>query len=105
MRTWEIVSEGGIDELLLNDRPYADPGPGEVLVMVTDGILERPDPEGEFFGDERLRAVVRGHPGASAGEILEAIFEAASTHGQGRPWDDDATVVVVRRDEEPSPSA
>jgi serine phosphatase RsbU (regulator of sigma subunit) len=85
-------------------RGFARMRPGEVLVLVTDGILERPDAEGEFFGAERLRTVVRGHSHASADEILEGIFEAATAHGDGRPWDDDATVVVVRRDEEASPS-
>jgi serine phosphatase RsbU (regulator of sigma subunit) len=73
---------------------------GEVMVLVTDGILERASPAGEFFGDERVRSLVRGLRDASAGEILERLFEAATDHGAGRPWDDDATAVVVRRLEE-----
>ena len=34
MRAWEIVSEGGIDALELNERPDPLPGPGQVLVRV-----------------------------------------------------------------------
>lgn len=81
-------------------RGFARMRPGEVLVLVTDGILERPDPGGEFFGVERVRSLVREHLEASATEILDRLFGAADAHGEGRPWDDDATVVVVRRLEE-----
>jgi NADPH:quinone reductase-like Zn-dependent oxidoreductase len=34
MRAYEIVSEGGIDALALNERPEPQPGPGQVLVAV-----------------------------------------------------------------------
>jgi sigma-B regulation protein RsbU (phosphoserine phosphatase) len=71
--------------------------PGDVLVMCTDGILERRDREGTFFGEDRLRAVVRARKDQSASVILEAIFDASEIHGSGRSWEDDATVVVVRR--------
>jgi stage II sporulation SpoE-like protein len=71
--------------------------PGDLLVMCTDGILERRAPDGSFFGEDRLRALVRDRRGASASALLEAIFDASESHGRGRPWEDDATVVVVRR--------
>jgi len=34
MRAYEIVSDGGVDALALNQRPTPQPGPGEVLVRV-----------------------------------------------------------------------
>lgn len=34
MQAYEIIGEGGIDALALNDRPDPEPGPGEVLVRV-----------------------------------------------------------------------
>ena len=40
--------------------------PGDVLVLCTDGILERRNPDGEFFGEERLRAPAGGGPGRGA---------------------------------------
>jgi sigma-B regulation protein RsbU (phosphoserine phosphatase) len=83
-------------------RGFARIRPGEVLVLCTDGILERPDASGEFFGAERLRRVVRDHPGTSAERLLERIYQAVTAHGDDRPWDDDATVVVVRRLETPA---
>jgi sigma-B regulation protein RsbU (phosphoserine phosphatase) len=74
---------------------YLDPG--DLLVLCTDGILERRDPAGTFFGEERLRSLVAERRGSTASAILEAIFDAAEEHGAGRAWEDDATVMVVRR--------
>jgi sigma-B regulation protein RsbU (phosphoserine phosphatase) len=71
--------------------------PGEVLVLCTDGILERRDPKGEFFGTGGLSAVVRNNMGASAQEILDRVFAEATAFGDGRPYEDDATLVVVKR--------
>jgi len=71
--------------------------PDDLLVMCTDGILERRAPDGTFFGEDRLRELVCERRRESASEILEAIFAAAEAHGRGRAWEDDATVVIVRR--------
>jgi sigma-B regulation protein RsbU (phosphoserine phosphatase) len=71
--------------------------PGDVLVLCTDGILERRDRAGDFFGRERLEGVVREAWGQAAGAVLERVFEAARVFGKTRHWEDDATVVVVRR--------
>jgi sigma-B regulation protein RsbU (phosphoserine phosphatase) len=80
-------------------RGFARLHPGEVLLLLTDGILERRDKKGEFFGDERVRSVVRQHQSQTAAVILERLFDAALAWGDGRPWEDDATIVVVKRSE------
>ncbi len=78
-------------------RGFARLHPDEVLLLLTDGILERRDRQGEFFGDERVRSVVRAHQSEPASVILERLFDAALAWGDGRPWEDDATIVVVKR--------
>jgi stage II sporulation SpoE-like protein len=78
-------------------RGFAHLEPGSVLVLCTDGILERRNRKGEFYGEERLKQLVEKNRGASAEALLEALFAAAIAFGKGRPWEDDATVVVVRR--------
>ncbi len=78
-------------------RGFARVRPGEVLVAVTDGILERRDAKGEFFGLERLKAVVQASRALSAENLLERIFAEAQAFGASRSWDDDATAVVVKR--------
>ncbi len=78
-------------------RGFARVHPGEVLLMLTDGILERRDRAGEFFGLDRVRAIVREMQAQPATAILDRLFEAALAWGEGRPWEDDATIVVVKR--------
>ena len=34
MKAWEIISDGGVDALVLNDRSTPEPGPGQVLVKI-----------------------------------------------------------------------
>jgi serine phosphatase RsbU (regulator of sigma subunit) len=70
---------------------------GDVLVLYTDGILERRNRAGDFFGPERLERVVREAWGQPAGVVLQRVFEAAREFGKTRHWEDDATVVVLRR--------
>jgi sigma-B regulation protein RsbU (phosphoserine phosphatase) len=79
--------------------------PGDVLVAMTDGIFDRRSKGGEFFGEAQLRRVVEGST-ESASALLDRIFTAALDFGDGRPWEDDATAVVIRRLETPvSPPA
>jgi sigma-B regulation protein RsbU (phosphoserine phosphatase) len=80
-------------------RGFARLHAGEVLLLLTDGILERRDRKGEFFGDERVRSLVREHQSQTAEAILAQLFDAALAWGDGRPWEDDATIVVVKRGE------
>jgi sigma-B regulation protein RsbU (phosphoserine phosphatase) len=70
---------------------------GDVLVLTTDGILERRGRGGDSFGQGGVEAAVRRDASASAPEILERVFDAAASFGDGGPWEDDATIVVVKR--------
>ena len=71
--------------------------PGATLLLYTDGLIERRTPTGDFFGVERLQEVVRGSEGLSASETLERLFDAAGEFGDGAPWEDDASAVVLKR--------
>jgi len=71
--------------------------PGSVLFLCTDGILERGNAKGEYFGDCCLRKTINAHHGRSAREMLESVFAAAFEFGDGKPWEDDATGVLVIR--------
>jgi len=59
-------------------RGFARLRPGELLVLCTDGILERRAASGEFFDVDRLRATVRETQDQSAAAIVERIFDASS---------------------------
>jgi sigma-B regulation protein RsbU (phosphoserine phosphatase) len=78
-------------------RGFARLEPGELLVLCTDGVLERRDRQNEFFGTAGVSRVVREAAEASAGTVLDRLFAESFTHGLDRPWEDDATLMVVRR--------
>jgi serine phosphatase RsbU (regulator of sigma subunit) len=70
---------------------------GDVLVFYTDGVTEAMNAQQEFFGTERLRAVVAGQTGASAQQVMDAILtEVHAFVGDATP-SDDLTLFVVRR--------
>jgi Stage II sporulation protein E (SpoIIE) len=78
-------------------RGFTHLDPGDVLVLFTDGIVERRSAEGEFFGEERLRQLVRANQRASAPELLQQLLDAAQSFGRSRHWEDDVTMIVIRR--------
>jgi sigma-B regulation protein RsbU (phosphoserine phosphatase) len=60
---------------------------GDRLVLVTDGVTEAENAEGEFFDNHRLEKVAAESGG------LEQILSAVSTFCAGNPLSDDCTVV------------
>ncbi len=70
-------------------------GPEDLLVLVTDGVLEAASPAGEPFGLERLERAVR-EAGAAPAQVVEAVRSAVARHQAGAPVADDRTLVVLR---------
>jgi sigma-B regulation protein RsbU (phosphoserine phosphatase) len=66
---------------------------GDVLVLYTDGITEARRDD-EFFGDERLRAVVADAGDATAQELADVLVAAAVDFQDGTPRDDIAVLVL-----------
>jgi len=77
-------------------------GPGEILVLYTDGITESRNPQEEEFGTERLAAIVRAEREKDASAIVESVFHGlAEFAGCGDPYDDRTLVIVKRSPTEP----
>jgi serine phosphatase RsbU (regulator of sigma subunit) len=77
----------------LADVPF-DLGPGDDLVLYTDGVTEERGPDG-FFGVQRLRDVVTASAGLSADAVAGRIERAVLEFGSGSPRDD-LTVLILR---------
>jgi serine phosphatase RsbU (regulator of sigma subunit) len=71
-------------------------GPGDLLIVATDGFSEARNPHDEMFGYDRLLELVDQSAGRSARAISDALFEAVDSFGVGRPQDDDQTLVVIK---------
>ena len=63
--------------------------PGDKLFLVSDGVTETFDNEGNEFGVNRLAALLAAHP--SVASILDSVYAFAS----GPSLDDDCTVVSL----------
>ena len=62
---------------------------GDRFIIVTDGVTEAENPQGDFFEDFRLEAA------ASKSPTLEGIFSAVTEFCAGNPLSDDCTVVEL----------
>ncbi len=78
-------------------RSYVKLERGGILVLYSDGILERQNKKGEEFNIDRLQNVVLQNKDKSADEILMLIFKTAHDFGKGKKWKDDATAIVIKR--------
>jgi serine phosphatase RsbU (regulator of sigma subunit) len=72
--------------------------PGDAVTLYTDGITDSRDLARQFYGEERLLALVGGACGRPAETIAEAIVsDVASFRGEAEPFDDLTLLVVERR--------
>ena len=67
---------------------------GEVLVFYTDGVTEARSPGGDFFGEERLRRLLRSCSGLDAAAIAARIKKVVLDFQDGYPRDDLAVLVL-----------
>ncbi|NCQ33649.1 serine/threonine-protein phosphatase, partial [bacterium] len=85
-------------------RNYVNLRPGEVLVIVSDGVTERERLDGPAdadgmreFGREGLIDLVSGILDHTASLIAAEIMRKIKEFGGNQPLKDDATVMVIRR--------
>ena len=71
-------------------------GPGDVLVVATDGFSEATSPAGELFGTERLLALVESNATAAASGVADQLFTAVTEFAAGQGQDDDQTLLVLK---------
>src|ERR1700676_2750115 len=70
--------------------------PGEILVFHSDGIAESTNPEGQFFGTEKLRKLIEQHHELQAGELADLILREVDWFTQNAPLADDRTLVIAK---------
>ena len=98
----EFLREGGLPMGILPTSQYEERrtgvGPGDVLLLYTDGVSEATNAAGEQFGPARIEALVRELRGAAAREIVRGVVAQVSEFvGGAGALHDDLTVVCVKR--------
>jgi sigma-B regulation protein RsbU (phosphoserine phosphatase) len=72
-------------------------GPGDRLILYTDGITEARSDTDEEFGDDRLLSMALEHRACSAPALQARLVDAVATF-TGRRFTDDATLIVLAAD-------
>ncbi len=72
-------------------------GPGDMLVIYSDGVTEATNSNYDEFGEERLIEVLKGRRGESASAIVDAVTKALAEFTAGAPQADDITLMVGKR--------
>jgi serine phosphatase RsbU (regulator of sigma subunit) len=70
-------------------------GPGDLLLLFSDGVTEARSPAGELFGAARLLAVLEDAAAATAEGVVEAVRAAVAAFADGGRPADDLTLLAV----------
>ena len=88
----------------LSAAPTLELGPGDILVLLSDGYLEHRDADGQEYGEARVAEVVRGNNDKTMAELAGVLLGSVRTFARGAPQEDDMTAVLIKR-EPPSTTA
>ncbi|MBV8053407.1 MAG: serine/threonine-protein phosphatase [Acidobacteriaceae bacterium] len=96
----EIIEATGLPLGLFDETEYEElaftPGPGDLFIFFSDGILDAQNRQRELFGRGRLEQIVTASCGLPADAVVDAIFGAVAQHAGSEDAFDDQTVVVMR---------
>ena len=85
---------GSADEIVYRSQAFGCDR-GDSLVWFTDGVVERENPQGEAFGERRLRAVCQRAAQGGVDSILALVESTLEGFAAGIPASDDTTLVVA----------
>ncbi|UCF91663.1 MAG: PAS domain S-box protein [Desulfobacterales bacterium] len=87
----------GVDETFEYGENYRSGlAPGQIIAVGTDGIWEACNKEGQMFGKERFRDIIRHNARAGADDILHAVYRELTEFMRGRRSEDDITLVIIK---------
>lgn len=69
---------------------------GELVALYTDGLLDIQNPQDDYFGSDRALDLLRRHRALPLDEITRQVMEEARRFADGRNFEDDVTVFVLR---------
>jgi sigma-B regulation protein RsbU (phosphoserine phosphatase) len=98
----EVVSLSHSDLVLgvMENAVYVDQlvqlQPGSAVLLYTDGVTEVFSPEGEEYGDERLKELLALWDGDSVFQLRDEILNAIRRFGEKSRGFDDITMIIVK---------
>ncbi|MBM3877257.1 MAG: PAS domain S-box protein [Verrucomicrobia bacterium] len=70
--------------------------PGELVLLLTDGVDEAMSPQNELFGMDRVLAVLREHRHRPAAHIVNSLYDAMRAFRGDVPQEDDFTAIIIK---------
>ena len=71
--------------------------PGDIVLLISDGVYEYHDRDGALYGEARVEAVARSHGARPMAELAARIVADVEAFAGGTPQQDDVTLVLVAR--------
>ena len=96
----ELSSTGPIVGLVRNVSfrcSEVDMPPGATVLMYTDGVTELADGRGQELGTEPLLDILQSERWSDASDLVDAIHDSMCAFAASDRFDDDSTLVVLRR--------
>ncbi len=94
------LSATGLPVGVWEENPIAETNialiPGDLLVFYSDGITETVNAQGEFYGVERLSALLKKNRHTSAHTVAQHVLVEVEEFSGGTPLVDDLTLVVLK---------
>lgn len=78
------------------DETHFEAQPGDVVVLVSDGVQDQMNPAGEEYGRRRLRRYLESRCDVAAQEIADGMMADLEQFREGRAVHDDQTVIVLK---------
>ncbi len=85
----------GVEPGARYDEQFEALGPGDRVLMYTDGLVEGRNGEGEPFGEERLHAVLEAEGGSSLQDLKHSLLDALRAHSREAQRQDDVSLVAL----------
>ena len=92
------LDSGEMFERLLSEDTFAL-GPGDMVVLYTDGLSEAMNEEFDCFGEERLEAAIESRRHLPLEEIRDGILDDIRTFVAGGEQHDDMTLLLLKMDD------
>ena len=94
-----LESPGGRVLGLVEQSPYASGrivlGPGEALLLYTDGVTEAMNPSETLYSDQRLEQFLRTNRASAPHQIIGDLIGDVKQFAGGAPQSDDITVLAL----------
>ncbi|MCI4398070.1 MAG: SpoIIE family protein phosphatase [Acidobacteria bacterium] len=103
----ELLSPRGLVLGLMDDAVFSKTieerkvlfGPGDALLLYTDGVTETMNRRQEEFGTQRLLQALEHANGLGPDALLDRVSHAVAVFGDGAPQADDLTLLAISADE------